>query len=319
MRNLLTCILLLVSVLMPRAETTMIRPAPLHPGDTIAIIAPANSPDTKKVHRYAERLRERGYHVEFGENIFNRHGSYSAVDSLRRKDLLAALTEPSVKALIAARGGYGAVRILQGLDSVGVQENAKWLVGFSDISALHSALNARGVMSIHGPMATSSTAETAERDFETLMSVLQGDSLLYKVEPDTLNHCGAAQGRLVGGNMSVIMGLFGTPYSTVAPGTILFIEDVAEPIYKVERMLYQLKLSGVLAQLNGLVVGEFTKYDHDSDYPGGMYGMIADAVADYGYPVIFGFEAGHGGVNHPLVLGAETYIDVTDQGAWIRQ
>lgn len=319
MRNILLCIILFVSVFLSKGETNILRPASLHPGDTIAIVAPANAPDPEKTHRYAEILRQRGYHVVVGDNIFHRHGSYSATDSLRWVDLHNALTNPAIKAIIAARGGYGAVRILQGLDRVDVKKNAKWLVGFSDISALHSALNARGVMSVHGPMATSSTSEIAEPDVERLLSLLQGDSITYEVEADSHNRPGTATGKLVGGNLSVIMGLFGTPYSSISPGTILFIEDVAEPIYKVERMLYQLKLSGMLAQLKGLVIGEFTKYEPDGDYPDGMHGMIADAVAEYDYPVLFGLPAGHGQINHPLILGENTSITVTEQGAWLRQ
>lgn len=319
MKKLIVLLVLAISVLGLKAELPMLRPASLHPGDTIAIVAPANSPDYEKTEKYAGMLRDKGYHVKLGENIFHRHGSYSATDSLRLVDLHDALTDHSVKAIIAARGGYGAVRILQGLECIDLRHNAKWLVGFSDISALHSALNTRGVMTIHGPMATSSTTEVSEPDFERLMSILQGDSIFYEVETCEYNKVGHSSGKLVGGNLSVIMGLFGTPYTSIAPGTILFIEDVAEPIYKVERMLYQLKLSGVLAQLKGLVVGEFTKYDADSDYPNGMYGMIADAVAEYDYPVIYGFQAGHGSINHPLILGAETTITVTDHGAWLRQ
>ena len=241
-------------------------PAPLRDGDRIAIVSPSGPVDSALVYAAADTLRGQGYRVDIFPSALGKCGQYAASDSARLADLSAALTDSTVRAILCSRGGYGAVHLLDSLSALPLERDPKWLIGFSDISALHALLASRGIASIHGNMCKHIALGPDDEDNATFLAMLRGYRPAYEFAPDSLNRCGQASGRLLGGNLAVIAELINTPYDVIQPGTILFIEDVEEPIYKIERIMYQLRLSGVLPRLGGLIVGQFTGYRPNDSY-----------------------------------------------------
>lgn len=288
-------------------------PQPLRPGDRIAIVSPAGAIDSALVLDAADTLRAAGFDVEIMPHAMGKCGTYAASDSGRLADLRNALTDSTVRAILCSRGGYGAVHLLDSLSQLPLERDPKWLIGFSDISALHALLASRNIASIHGNMCKNLALNIDETDNATLLSMLRGEMPVYDLPADTLNRAGHVTGRLLGGNLAVIADLIGTPYDVVQPGTILFIEDLEEPIYKVERILYQMRLSGVLPRLGGLIVGQFTGYKPNDNYDS-MERMIADMVAPYSYPVAFNAPIGHVDHNVPVVQSATVTLDITPLG-----
>lgn len=298
----------------------MIVPDPLKEGDLIAIVTPASAASHCDYNRMVSIIESMGYRAYVAPHAKGHHGSYSGTVEDRLSDLTDALTNPEVKAIICTRGGYGAVHLLDKLDELPIADNAKWMVGFSDISALHALMARHGVASLHGPMGVNLKYhdEALSPSCQALFAILEGMHLTYEINPNPLNRQGETMGRLVGGNLAVLDGLIGTRFDVIKPGTVLFIEDVAEPVYKIERQLYRLKLSGVLENLAGLIVGDFTETTGDENYRA-MEVMIRDMVKDYDYPVAFGVPAGHARVNIPLILGSPVMLEVTDEGTIITQ
>lgn len=288
-------------------------PAPLRDGDRIAIVSPSGPVDSALVYAAADTLRGQGYRVDIFPSALGKCGQYAASDSARLADLSAALTDSSVRAILCSRGGYGAVHLLDSLSALPLERDPKWLIGFSDISALHALLASRGIASIHGNMCKHIALGPDDEDNATFLAMLRGYRPAYEFAPDSLNRCGQASGRLLGGNLAVIAELINTPYDVIQPGTILFIEDVEEPIYKIERIMYQLRLSGVLPRLGGLIVGQFTGYRPNDSYET-MERMIADMTAPYTYPVAFNVPIGHVDHNVPVIQSAEVTLTVTPEG-----
>lgn len=297
----------------------LIIPPALQPGDKIAIVSPAGVTRARNVYNALPVLQELGWEPYTSEHAFGRYATYSGTPDERYADLEAALLDPEVKVILCSRGGYGAVHLLERLDKLPLRDNAKWIIGFSDISALHALMQKHGIASIHGPMAKHiATHSGKDADSEALIAILQGEAQTYEVAPDELNRPGKASGRLLGGNMAVLTGLIGTPFNMFQPDTILFVEDVSEPVYKIERMMYQLKLSGLLGKLRGLIVGAFTEYSPDVDGRS-MEAMIHEMVKEYDYPVAYGVPFGHGSRIMPFVEGVETTLTVTPELVTIAQ
>lgn len=292
----------------------IIFPAPLTDGDKIVFCSPAGPIDPAKVERAAEVLRGEGWRVAIMPHAFGKTASYySGTDNERYEDLSHAILDPEVKAIICSRGGYGAVHILDRLSKIDLRANAKWIAGFSDISAIHALMAANGIASIHSLMAAGIGAGYDNPDNAELFAMLRGARPAYTFDGHSNDRCGIATGRLLGGNLAVIAGLINTPYDIIRPDTILFIEDIAEPIYKIERIMYQLRLSGVLPRLRGLIVGQFTDYKPDGNYEN-MYDMIRDMTADYDYPVAFDAPVGHVDHNIPLIESADVTLKVSPSG-----
>jgi len=300
-------------------DDLLIIPPALKEGDKIAIVSPAGISRAQNVYNALPVLQELGWEPYTSKHAFGRHGTYSGTDDERYADLEEALLDPEVKAILCSRGGYGAVHLLERLDKLPLRENAKWIIGFSDISALHALMSRHGIASIHGPMARHiATHSGNDADSQALFGILQGKPQTFEIAPHPLNRPGEATAPLLGGNMAVLNGLIGTPFDMFKPGIILFIEDVSEPIYKIERMMYQLKLSGILGQLSGLIVGDFTEYSPDIDNES-MESMIAGMVREYDYPVAFGVPFGHAKNIMPLVESIEATLTVTPEGVTISQ
>lgn len=295
----------------------MIRPAALRPGDTIAILSPASIINPDYVKGASTTIERYGYRPMIMPNTLGQSGSYSGSEAERLDDLTSALQDPNVRAIICSRGGYGAVHLLSQLDQLPLDRDPKWLVGFSDISALHALWASKGIISIHAPMtrqlAEASDSETVRR----LFAIMQGESqtLNWSATPEAGNRSGKATGQLRGGNMAVLEGLAGTHFENYPAGSILFIEDVGEPIYKIERMLYRMRLSGVLTRINGLIVGRFTEYTPDRNHSS-MEKMIALMTADLQIPIAFNAPIGHiGADNMPIAHGATASLEVATEGA----
>ncbi len=290
-------------------------PSPLKAGDKIAIVSPSGAVKPEFIDNAVAVLRAQGWNPYVSTHARGRVGSYSGSEDERFADLAEAILDKDVKAVMCSRGGYGAVHLLQRMDGLALRENAKWLIGFSDISALHALMAKHGVASVHGPMCKHISKI---EDAEALFKVLRGEGVEYHLEADELNRCGVAEGMLVGGNLAVLSGLAGSPFDVFQPGRVLFIEDVSEPIYAVERMLYRMKLSGVLGGIEGLIVGDFTRYEPDYNYAS-MQRMISDMVMEYDYPVAFGMPVGHGEHSLPLIESGKVRLEVTPQGTIIKQ
>lgn len=288
-------------------------PAPLKPGDTIAICSPAGPIDPSKVTAAARVLENYGWKVKIMPHALGKSGNYSGTDDERFADLRDALADPEVRAIICSRGGYGVVHIIDRLNALDWTTDPKWIVGFSDISALHALMASKGVASVHASMASHIAKGPKDEDNARLFGILEGKREVFAFDSDRHDRPGVASGRLLGGNVAVLADLIKTRYDILQPGSILFIEDVAEPIYKIERILYQLKIAGVLGMINGLIVGKFTDYKADASYRT-MEDMIADMTAAYTYPVAFNVPIGHVDHNVPLIESAEVTLKVTTTG-----
>ena len=286
----------------------MIYPSFLKANDKVVILSPSGKIEAQWVEGLKAVLESYGLVVSVSEHALCAKGRFAGTDDERIQDLQEAINDAEVKAIFCSRGGYGLARIIDQIDFSALKSNAKWIVGFSDITALHNALSRVGVASIHGIMAKHITLKA--EGLENLMSMLFGNEVSYEISAHELNKIGEASGELVGGNLSVLYGLRGTPFDIDYRGKILFIEDLGERLYHIDRMVQNLRLGGVFEQIVGLVVGQFTDIDEDDSFFGGVYGVIRDAVKDYNIPVCFNFPAGHVDNNQPLKMGANYKLEV---------
>lgn len=285
-------------------------PKPLAKGDKIVFVSAAGIPDKKAVHKAVEVLENEGWVVEIAPHALGKSGTYSGTPEQRYSDLADAFNDPDVRCIISTRGGYGAVHLLDRLNRLDLTSDPKWVVGFSDITALHALMNSKGIASIHGSMASHIALGPEDEDNAAFFRMLRGERPNFTFPGSRYDRLGTAEGILIGGNLAVLADLISTPYDIARKDTILFIEDVSEPIYKIERILYQLRLNGVLPNLRGLIVGQFTDYKSSENYEK-MEDMIRDMVAPYSYPVAFNAPIGHVDHNIPVIEGAHVTLKVT--------
>jgi len=288
----------------------------LQSGDKIGIVAPAS------MVRYEDLLPgislfrdEWKLNVVEGKTLKSSYNQYSASDEDRLADLQAMLDDPSIKAIIAARGGYGCSRIVDQLDFTNFIKSPKWLVGFSDLTVLLSQLYQLGYASVHAPMAKSITLEGAEKAAESLRSILFGEHPGYSVAPHKFNRTGSAVAEIIGGNLCLLTHLIGSPTQIDTEGKILFIEDLNEYLYNLDRMMVQMKRAGKLSHLAGLIVGQFTdmKDNANPSYGKTAYEIIHEHVTEYDYPVTFNFPVGHVADNRAICIGMNTFLDVNKE------
>lgn len=285
-------------------------PAPLSKGDTIAIVSPASIIDPTLVERAGATLKLLGYNVRVMPHALGANGSYSGSIEERLEDMTAALLDNEVRAILCSRGGYGCVHLLDRLAALDLNADPKWIIGFSDVSALHALMASRGIVSIHGSMAKALALYPHNSPFNAmLLDMLAGKRPALEFPAHKYNRNGTATGILSGGNLAVLQALIDTPYD-IFSDRILFIEDVAEPIYKVERILYQLLLSGRLSRLKGLIIGRFTLYQADKDF-NDIYDMIAPLLEGLHIPVAFDAPIGHISENMPVLHGATTTLETS--------
>ncbi|MDE5675379.1 MAG: LD-carboxypeptidase [Muribaculaceae bacterium] len=297
----------------------MVFPNKLKKGDVVAMVSPATMVKEEYVKGGADFLKKMGYVPRLMPGVLSSpDGSFASSREQRVADIRDALRDPEVKAIFCTRGGYGCVQLISEIPMDEVRNNPKWIIGFSDISALHALWYKSGVASLHAPMAKHLAIEPAD-DVSTahLFRILaEGPEMDYETAPHAFNRCGHAQGVLRGGNLAVLNGLASTPFDLLEVGegedVILFIEDISEAIYAVERMLARLYLCGTLQRIKGLIVGRFTEYRPDLNHES-MEGMIDALLRRYDIkdiPVAFNFPTGHVRDNYPLVEGAVVTLDV---------
>ena len=287
----------------------MITPRYLEKGDKIAIIAPAGKIKREVINSAVKTLEGWGLKTVLGENIFNDHFQYAATDKERLQDFQRALDDKEVKAILCARGGYGLIRIIDKLDFSRFQKNPKWIIGFSDVTVLHSHIHANfGIETIHATMAAGFMDSHSS---ESLRNALFGESLSCNIDTHILSRTGNAKGVLVGGNLAILCSLIGSGSDIDTSGKILFIEDIGEYLFRLDRMMWQLKRAGKLENITGLIVGGMTDIkDNDDPFGKTAYKVIAEAVEEYNYPVCFGFPAGHQTDNRVIIFGSMTNLSI---------
>ena len=257
-------------------------------------------------------LEKWGLKVVVMPHTLTKKGYYSGTVDERMDDLLHSLLDNDIKAILCSYGGYGCVHLLKDFAPL-IKEHPKWIVGMSDCSALHAACQSQGVMSIHSSQCNHLSKFPDSIPSKMLKQILFGKTHEYQNIPHTLDIYGEATGKLVGGNLTVLTALIGTEYDIFKEGTILFIEDTGEQPYRIERMMYQLELSGALSRINGLIVGQFTGIKENSGF-GEPYELIHNIVKRYKIPTCFGFPVGHLDDNVPLIEGAEYRLKVNVDG-----
>lgn len=293
----------------------MIYPASLKKGDKIAILSPASHIKHEYVDAACRIISEWGYEPVVSEHCKGQFGTYSGTIEERLADLKAALADASVRAILCSRGGYGVVHLMEYLTAEELNRDPKWIIGFSDISVMHAAMVSAGVVSLHAPMTKQFHDFGADNECVKLIhDVITGTMPAYTEAPHKYNRNGEAEGQLVGGNLAVLCGLIGSRLDILKGDKILFIEDVGEAVYSIERMLYNLRLDGALANIRGLIVGQFTEYKNPDGNGDSMEDMIHRMVEPYGFPVAFGFPFGHVDRNLPIIEGANVRLSVTDSG-----
>jgi len=291
-------------------------PNTLKYNDQIRIISPSGVINPDYIDGAKKMLASWGLQPSEGHYTRAEYGRFAGTHSQRVADVQQALDDPGVKAILCSRGGYGLAPIIDKLDFSGFQKSPKWLIGFSDISILHNAITNLGIASIHGVMTKYFTELPPEAEqLQLIKDILFGKFPTYTLPPQPLNRAGQATGKLIGGNLSVLLGLRGSKFDMQLQNNILFLEDVGEKPYQIDRMMQSLRLSGALAQISGLVVGQFSETSEDPLMNRSIVEIIYDAVSDYDYPVCFDFPAGHVDYNLPLVLGTQAHLNVTSAGA----
>jgi len=297
----------------------MILPPFLQKGDTIGIIAPASAVKASQIQFGIELLQKWGLEVVLGKNIFNTYFQFSATAQERYEDFISFWNDENIKAIICARGGYGVVQWIDKIDGTPLLQNPKWLVGYSDVTVLHCLLQKTGIASLHAPMLKGLEKISTESQ-ENLRKALFGEELEYFINPHSYNRQGTAQGRLVGGNLALLHNQIGTATDFKTEGKILFLEDVNEPLYNIDRMMRHLLRAGKLQHLVGLLIGDFSRIKpEDPPFDKDAYTLIADLVAPYSYPVCFGFPVGHEYQNYALICGAEAQLEISAQKISLKQ
>ena len=302
-------------VLVLQGWCQMVMPPALKAGDTIAIVSPSSAPDSMTVVKGCSALREWGYIPVVGPNALKDYHGFAGTADERAADLLWALRDPAIKAIMCSRGGDGAVQVLYRIPLAEFARHPKWIIGFSDITALHSAEAAAGVMSIHGSMCDGIAAKGERDSVNAIMQrLLRGQLPAYQVPNHPLNQPGEATGILVGGNLSVFSGLAGSDYdflNRVDEGLILFMEDTHESMSKVDRLLHQMEIRGILPKLKGIIVGHFSKYKYPECDFADMYDMLHEYLQHYDIPVCYDFPVGHHSrYNFPMVTGCRVHLKV---------
>lgn len=300
-----------------QAQMTMITPAYLQKGDTVALVATARKHIVKNMQPAIDLLENWGLHVVIGKSIGLEENQLAGSDEQRAADLQEQLDNPNIKAIWCARGGYGTIRVVDLIDFTQFKKQPKWLVGFSDVTVLHNHLNTMGFKSIHGIMPIS-LAKASPEAIESLRLSLFGKPLQYVIDPHPMNPLGKASGELVGGNLSILYSLLGSQSAIDCKDKILYIEDLDEYLYHIDRMMMNLKRNGCLESLKGIIVGSMTNMK-DNDIPWGKNALeiIQDVTKKYDIPVIFNFPAGHITDNRALILGNTVTIEVTENGSTV--
>lgn len=294
----------------------MITPKFLKKGDKVGIVAPARKIVLDEIQAAIRVLESWGLEVVLGKNLFKSNDQFSGTDKERAEDLQIMFDDSEIKAVLCARGGYGTIRTLDHINFDGFIKDPKWIVGYSDVTALHAHVNQNlGIKTIHGTMPFNFPEDTTENNaVKTLKQALFGYSIEYTIINDEFNRKGKVKGELIGGNLSVLYSVAGTKYDINTKGKILVIEDLDEYLYHIDRIMMNLKLGGKLSGLKALIVGGMSDMN-DNKIPFGKnaYEIIQEAVQEYNYPVCFNFPLGHIKNNFSVILGETISLNVNEE------
>lgn len=300
----------------------LVRPPRLEKGDTVMILAPAGiMKDTSAVLKGIELLQDWGLNYKLGKNLFKQNFHFAGTDAERLADFQEALDDVNIKAIWCARGGYGTVRIIDDLDFTRFKQNPKWVIGFSDITVLHNEIHLLGFETLHAlmPLTYKPDERKQKKAVKSLKKAVFGKRIKYKISESEYNREGEATGEVVGGNISLLASMLGSRTQIATDGKILFLEEVGEALYAIDRMVISLKRAGYFEHCKGLIIGGVSDIKENSTPFGMTYQeIILDAVKDYDFPVCFDFPAGHITDNRTVILGRKIELDVRDNKAVIK-
>lgn len=298
----------------------MIFPKSLKKGDKIAVISPAGAVDATQLEKGIEMIKSRGFEPVLGEHLYTKFSNgynYAGTEKERTKDINWALNDKEIKAVWASRGGYGCQHLIQHLKLKNFTENPKWYIGYSDNTVIQSYLLKKGFVSIHGQTIKTSSFGVTDESYDLIFDILKGKTPKYSLKCHQFNRKGNIQGELVGGNLALIYALLGTKYSFDFKDKILFIEDIGENFYALDRMIMSLELAGVFNKIKGLIVGGMTNMgdekenkSYEESFDEFAYKLISDRISKYNFPAVFAFPNGHIKDNRPLLIGANVKMKV---------
>lgn len=303
--------------------TKIIFPKPLSKGDKIAVISPAGAVEASQLEQGIEMIKSKGYEPVLGEHLYTKFSNgynYAGTEQERTKDINWALNDTEIAAVWASRGGYGCQHLIRDLDLKNFTKNPKWYIGYSDNTVIQSYLLKKGFASIHGQTIKTSSFGVTEESYELIFDILKGKTPKYSLKSHQFNKQGTIEGELVGGNLALIYALLGTKYSFDFKDKILFIEDIGENFYALDRMIMSLELAGVFNKISGLIVGGMTNMgdekenkQYEESFDEFAYQLISERISKYDFPVIFGFPNGHIKDNRPLIIGGNIQMKVADK------
>lgn len=298
-------------------------PKSLKKGDKIAVISPAGAVDASQLEKGIEMIKSRGFEPVLGEHLYTKFSNgynYAGTEKERIKDINWALNDNEISAIWASRGGYGCQHLVQHLKLKNFRENPKWYIGYSDNTVIQSYLLKKGFVSIHGQTIKTSSFGVTDESYDLIFEILKGKAPKYILEARQLNKKGNCTGEVVGGNLALIYALLGTKYSFDFRDKILFIEDIGENFYALDRMIMSLELAGVFNKIKGLIVGGMTNMgdekenkSYEESFDGFANQLISDRLSKYTFPVVFGFPNGHIKDNRPLIIGGNVKMKVENK------
>lgn len=301
------------------ADRPLLVPRYLKQGDLVGITCPAGNISLQEIQPAMMKLEEWGFSIRIGQTVGKKDFIYGGTDAERLNDFQDMIDDPSIKAILFGRGGYGSMRIIDRIDFTNLLEHPKWLIGFSDISVIHAHLHTRfNMASIHSKMCNSfpndwTSAEQGQVDsILSIEQALKGQNMAYSAGPQTMNRVGTAVGQLVGGNLKTIESISDSPSDLQTAGKILFLEDTGEYLYSIDRMFWNLKRAGKLNQLKGLIIGGFKAKPDDpgEEFGKNIYEIVMEKLEDCNFPVCFDFPVGHQKDNYALKCGLYHRLDV---------
>ena len=293
-------------------------PESLKKGDKIAIISPAGAVEPAQLEKGIQMIKAKGFEPVLGDNLYSKFFNgynYAGTEEQRIEDMNWALNDPEISAIWASRGGYGCQHLIENLNLKGFIKNPKWYIGYSDNTVIQSYLLKKGFASIHGQTIKTSSFGVTEESYDLIFNILKGKALKYTLKSNHFNKDGNAEGELVGGNLALVYALLGTKYSFDFKDKILFIEDIGENFYALDRMMMSLELAGVFTKIKGLIIVGITNMGDEKDnkqyeesFDEFAYKLISERISKYRFPTVFAFPNGHIHNNIPLILGAEVSL-----------
>ena len=298
-------------------------PKPLKKGDKIAIISPAGSVTPTQLEQGLKMIKNKGFEPVLGKHLYTQYANgynYAGTEKQRLKDINWAFNDKEISAIWASRGGYGCQHLLSGLDLKQFQKKPKWYIGYSDNTVIQSYLLKKGYASIHGQTIKTSSFGVTDESYDLVFDILKGKTPEYIIKSNKYNKKGNIEGEIIGGNLALIYALLGTKYSFDFKDKILFIEEIGENFYALDRMLMSLELAGVFKKIKGLIVGGMTNMgnekenkQYENSFDEFAYQLISERISKYKFPVVFGFPNGHIKDNRPLIIGGKIKMKVGDR------